>query len=581
MRDASDWTYLGRRYGVAALLAVTFVIFAGALNYAPLENLDDWAYVTENPNLGFSAGQLKALVTEPVLDLYTPLPMLSYLIDYACGGVSPFAYHLQNLLWHLCAVWLAWLLLRELGLRRESALLAALIFAVHPQRVESVVWISERKDVMCTVFMLLSLILHLQARRRGARLSLASGAAMVLALLCKPIAVAIPGILFLLEIRRLRRFDWKAALRSVILPCVLAVLYLIASTALLGRVSRQAAEGGGVDLLLVGRNILAYFVKTFVPWGVVPIHPDFVASDLAVMAVFLGLALAGTAVALGRKYRRDLVDFDILPLLGAGFLPLLPVLGFVPFSNADFADRYSYLPSVFFLAALFFCFDRFRLGRFRWYRPAVLIAAGLLAVHTLSILPTWRDDRAMLERCCSVPGPNFRAAVAWAGRLLEEEHPEAAAEVLRTAGKESRRAQVLLNREAMKQYAAFLDAVARFQAGDPQAEAALRSVAETADRALLRQLYYRSGIMLWTALAQCQLAGGRAAEAAASFRELAADYENDRFLPHFYRGVAAMLERDPKTAQTEFAEALVARPDDQQTILNYQAAAERVAAAGK
>ena len=580
MQTASDWTYLSRRYGLAALLALTFVIFAGALNYAPLENLDDWAYVTENPNLGFSAAQLKALVTEPVLDLYTPLPMLTYLADYACGGVSPFAYHLQNLLWHLCAVWLAWLLLRELGLRRESALLAALIFAVHPQRVESVVWISERKDVMCTVFVLMSLVLHLQARRHGARFSIASAVTMVLALLCKPIAVAIPGILFLLEIRHLRRFDWKAALRSVILPVALAVLYLIASTALLGRVSRQAAEGG-VDLLLVGRNLLAYFVKTFVPWGVMPIHPDFVATDLAVMAIFLGLALAGTAAALGRKYRRDLVDFDILPLLGAGFLPLLPVLGFVPFSNADFADRYSYLPSVFFLGALFLCFDRLRLRRFRWYRPAVLIAAGLLAVHTLSILPVWRDDRALLERCCSVPEANFRAAVAWAGRLLEEERPAEAAEALRTAGKASRRAQAQLNTEAMKLYAAFLEAVTRFQAGDPQAEAALRAVAESPDRPLLRQLYYRSGIMLWTALAQCQLAGGRPAEAAASFRALAADYADDRFLPHFYRGVAAMLERDPKTAQAEFLEALVVRPDDQQTMLNYQAAAERAAAAEK
>ena len=580
MQTPSDWTYLARRYGLAAVLALTFVIFAGALNYAPLENLDDWAYVTENPNLGFSAAQLKALVTEPVLDLYTPLPMLTYLADYACGGVSPFAYHLQNLLWHLCAVWLAWLLLRELGLRRESALLAALIFAVHPQRVESVVWIAERKDVMCTVFVLMSLVLHLQARRHGARFSFASAVTMVLALLCKPIAVAIPGILFLLEIRRLRRFDWKAALRSVILPVALAVLYLIASTALLGRVSRQAAEGG-VDLLLVGRNLLAYFVKTFVPWGVMPIHPDFVATDLAVMAIFLGLALAGTAAALGRKYRRDLVDFDILPLLGAGFLPLLPVLGFVPFSNADFADRYSYLPSVFFLGALFLCFDRLRLRRFRWYRPAVLIAAGLLAVHTLSILPVWRDDRALLERCCSVPEANFRAAVAWAGRLLEEERPAEAAEALRTAGKASRRAQAQLNTEAMKLYAAFLEAVTRFQAGDPQAEAALRAVTESPDRPLLRQLYYRSGIMLWTALAQCQLAGGRPAEAAASFRALAADYADDRFLPHFYRGVAAMLERDPKTAQAEFLEALVVRPDDQQTMLNYQAAAERAAAAEK
>ena len=564
----------------AGVALATALVFAPNL-YAPLMlNWDDGTFLWYNLRLRLTWANVWGYFRWPFQNLYTPLAMVSLMLDHALFGFAPWGYRVHNLLLHIGCLWLLAGIARRLGGSRWAAWGAALLWAVHVQRVESVVWIAERKDVMCTVFVLMSLVLHLQARRHGARISLASAVTMVLALLCKPIAVAIPGILFLLEIRRLRRFDWKAALRSVILPVALAVLYLIASTALLGRVSRQAAEGG-VDLLLVGRNLLAYFVKTFVPWGVMPIHPDFVATDLAVMAIFLGLALAGTAAALGRKYRRDLVDFDILPLLGAGFLPLLPVLGFVPFSNADFADRYSYLPSVFFLGALFLCFDRLRLRRFRWYRPAVLIAAGLLAVHTLSILPVWRDDRALLERCCSVPEANFRAAVAWAGRLLEEERPAEAAEALRTAGKASRRAQAQLNTEAMKLYAAFLEAVTRFQAGDPQAEAALRAVAESPDRPLLRQLYYRSGIMLWTALAQCQLAGGRPAEAAASFRALAADYADDRFLPHFYRGVAAMLERDPKTAQAEFLEALVVRPDDQQTMLNYQAAAERAAAAEK
>lgn len=574
----ADWTWLLRRYGVAALLAVTFVIFAGGLNYAPLENLDDWAYVTENPNLGFTAGQLKALITEPVLDLYTPLPMLSYLVDYALGGLDPFCYHLQNLLWHLFAVWLAWLLLRELGLRRESALLAALIFAVHPQRVESVVWIAERKDVMCTSFVLLSLVLQLQSWRRGERFSAASVVAMIPALLCKPIAVAIPGILFLLDIRRMQRFDWRQSLRRVVPHLVLAVLYLVLSVALLGRVSRQVAEHG-MDLFLVGRNVLAYFIKTFVPWGVIPIHPDFVATNAAVLAVVVGLALAGTGIVMARKRWPEWVDFEILPLLGAGYLPLLPVLGFVAFSNADFADRYSYLPSVFFLAALFLCLDHWRVRRFRWYRPAVLIGAGLLAVHTLSTLPAWRDDRAMLMRSCSVPDPNFRAAVAWSGKLLEENQPDIAAAVLIRAGQNSRRAQQ--NRDALIQYAAFLQAVALSQAGDPQAAAMLKEVAANSDRQLLRQLYYRSGIMLWTALAQQQLKAGQPEAAAASFQELAGDYRDDRFLSHFYRGVAAMLRRDPVTAQAEFAEALVVRPDDEQTFLNYRAAAEKAAALGK
>ena len=137
--------------------------------------------------------------------------------------------------------------------------------------------------------------------------------------------MVIPGILFLLDIRRMRRFDWQQALRRVAPHLVLAVLYLVLSAALLGRVSRQVAEHG-MDLFLVGRNVLAYFIKTFVPWGVMPIHPDFVATNATVLAVVVGLALAGTGIIMARKRWTAWVDFEILPLLGAGYLPLLPVL---------------------------------------------------------------------------------------------------------------------------------------------------------------------------------------------------------------------------------------------------------------
>ena len=134
------------------LAAAVVLAFSGSLGYGFLNCLDDWAYVTANPDMALGWKHFVGMLSKPVLGLWAPLPQASYLLDYLIGGFHPEVYRSINIMWHIGTVWLVLRLYRELGIRRQAAFLAALVFAVHPQRVESVVWISERKDVMCAFF---------------------------------------------------------------------------------------------------------------------------------------------------------------------------------------------------------------------------------------------------------------------------------------------------------------------------------------------------------------------------------------------------------------------------------------------
>lgn len=136
------------------VMILTALLFIKSISFEPLRFMDDYNYVFNNPNIGLSLEQIKTLITEPVLGLWTPLPMLSFLFDYALAGLDPRIYHLQNLIWHLAAIAAVWGLLRELSFSSWSSFFITLIFAIHPQRVESVVWIAERKDVMTAFFFL-------------------------------------------------------------------------------------------------------------------------------------------------------------------------------------------------------------------------------------------------------------------------------------------------------------------------------------------------------------------------------------------------------------------------------------------
>ncbi len=142
----------------ALIAMVTTVVFLPSLKNG-FVNWDDYEYVVENPWIqSWSSEHLGAILTQGRGGNYHPLVFLSHLIEYSLWGKDPAGYHAVNLALHVVATASVFWLGILLSLSQGAALLAALWFGVHPLHVESVAWVAERKDVLCTAFYLLALL---------------------------------------------------------------------------------------------------------------------------------------------------------------------------------------------------------------------------------------------------------------------------------------------------------------------------------------------------------------------------------------------------------------------------------------
>ncbi|MBM4049642.1 MAG: glycosyltransferase family 39 protein, partial [Planctomycetes bacterium] len=183
--SAATWL---RAVGLVA--ALTFCAYRGSLDN-DFAGWDDATYVTDNPAVtGFS---LPLAFTTIRVGTYAPLQILSYMLDHALWGFEPYGFHLTNLLLHALNAVLVCVVVREIvGRAILVPLLAGLLFALHPVHVESVAWISERKDVLSTFFMLLSFRWFIRYERDGGAAYWLSLGSFALALLSKPIAIVLP-----------------------------------------------------------------------------------------------------------------------------------------------------------------------------------------------------------------------------------------------------------------------------------------------------------------------------------------------------------------------------------------------------
>ena len=194
-----------------ALVIITVVVFAQTLSFDFI-NLDDNHYVTANKNVhkGLSTESVKWAFTTDHGGLYIPMTWLSLMLDYELFGLNPGGFHLTNLLLHIANTLLLFTVLRKMtGTLWRSACVAAL-FAIHPLHVESVVWVTERKDVLSSFFMMLMLLAYVDYVRRPHVFNyILTLVLFFLGLLAKPMLVTLPFALLLLDYWPLARLDIK------------------------------------------------------------------------------------------------------------------------------------------------------------------------------------------------------------------------------------------------------------------------------------------------------------------------------------------------------------------------------------
>jgi tetratricopeptide (TPR) repeat protein len=401
------------------LLGVALVVIATLVVYWPVRgfgfvNYDDPAFVTANPRMqeGLSLRNLGWAFTVTVAANWHPLTTLTHLLDCTLFGVDPGGHHLTSLVIHLADVVVLYVLLRRLTLSAGASLLVTALFALHPLNVESVAWVSERKNVLSQLFLLLTLGAYAAyARTRSRRAYAAALLLFVAGLLSKAMLVSVPVLLLLLDLWPLRRASLESAgtaLRDLVrlLPEKLPFVALsLASCAITVLTQRDTAMVGtyplAARLMNAAVSYVAYVVDLFVPIHLSPFYPHL-GMDTGVWRSLGAAALlvAATAVAWLQRTRR--------PYLLVGWLwyvvTLLPVIGLVQVGAQGRADRYAYLPLLGLFVILALLAEEL-VGRLRIPR-AVPLAAGAAVVLGLSTLArgqalAWHDDQALFQHAVS------------------------------------------------------------------------------------------------------------------------------------------------------------------------------------
>jgi protein O-mannosyl-transferase len=421
------------KFGVRILICIllvglVFIVFGQTIGYGFI-NYDDGEYVYENPMVagGLSLESIEWAFTHVVSGHWHPVTILLLMTECQFFGMWAGGFHLVNLILHAASVILLFLILGEItGAPWRSAFVAA-VFAIHPLRAESVVWISECKDVLSGLFFMLTLRAYVRYVRSGGRywpmlLWLALG------LMSKPMLVTLPCVLLLLDYWPLRRLQSPAQFPKLFLEK--APLFIL--SALSGVAAVVALKATPVPTKPYPANIpiayVAYLSKLFYPVHLALIYP-FPKAGTPVWELFNAILIL-VLVTLGAwllRRKRPYVITGWLWYLGV----LVPVIGVLQGADHAYADRYTYLPQIgIYLAVTWMVADLLR-NRFV---PLAVIAAPILCVLSLIAMRQttyWRDSVTLWRHAIECTRDNFLAHNNLGNALLQQGHAQEAVEEYR------------------------------------------------------------------------------------------------------------------------------------------------------
>jgi len=427
-----------RHWIIALLLAAASLALYWPVRQFDLIYFDDPLLLTDCPPVqaGLTWAGVKWALTSVVIANWQPLTNLSFLLVGQFFGIAPGAHHLANALLHAANAALVFLLLRQLTGATWRSAMAAAIFAWHPLRVESVAWIAERKDVLCAFFFLLSLwfyTLFVQARHLREPPSGSAGAtarrprmfygaallAFLLALLSKPMAVTLPGVLVLLDLWPLGRLQnavgrvgqVKTMLVEKVPFFVLMILFCVVTYWIqhdYAAMTPWDKLGAAPRVANAISGYLAYPVQLFYPLHLAAIYPYPKTIDVLPTVLKAGLLLAITSGCLAQLSRRPWLAVGWFWYLGTA----LPVIGLVQVGEQAMADRYTYLPLIGPVAALVWTAADWLSGR-RGGKAMLTVAAIVilcaLAALTERQLQFWRNTVALFTHNIAVTPGNSSA----------------------------------------------------------------------------------------------------------------------------------------------------------------------------
>lgn len=415
--------------------AATFLVLVTVLAYLPALRdgfiWDDDAYVTGNPTLRSLDGLRQIWFTIGAVPQYYPLVHTTFWLEYHLWGLNPLGYHLVNILLHAGVAVLLWSVLKRLKL--AGALLAAAIFALHPVQVESVAWITERKNVLSAIFYLAAALSYLRfvelkdagVRNGGIRLIYAGALLLfVAALWSKTITCSLPAALLLVrwwQRGQLRRGDIAPLLPFFAVGAGLGLLTVWVEKHMVGAVGAPWALNFSDRCLIAGRALWFYASKIVCPVNLTFIYPHWnVNTAVWWQWLYPAMALLVAAVLWILRNR-----FGRGPLAAVLFfaLTLSPAIGFVdvyPFRYSFVADHFQYLACIGLMVLTATGLSRLPLAA----NIVLLMVLGVLTWRQTHIYrdaeTLWRDTLTK-NPSCAIAHNNLGTLLSARGRSAEAE----------------------------------------------------------------------------------------------------------------------------------------------------------------
>jgi tetratricopeptide (TPR) repeat protein len=356
-------------------------------------NRDDPAYVTNNLAIrGCTDAHLAKIVSSTYVSHYLPVTMLSYMAEYSLFGLNPGAYHRTNLLLHIINSLLVFIILFKLVRNHPAALVAALLFAVHPLRVEAVAWVAERKELLSACFYLISLLIYLSYRKHGQQLFyfLCMGS-FIVSLLSKTMSMSLPAVLLLLDYLNDGKITRKAVVEKLPFVALSVVFAAVAYVAAQGAMTSYAGYSIVQRVLMPCYALMFYCVKTIIPLNLCASYympPVFDANmNFALWASAGGVTAITAAIIYCRRFSGKIIVGSLFFLV-----TLLPVLQIINSGGLVLvADRYTYVPVIglcYLVAVGLAYLNSIRLNKKRMV-SAIVYTTIIAVVGVLSVL-TWQ-----------------------------------------------------------------------------------------------------------------------------------------------------------------------------------------------
>jgi protein O-mannosyl-transferase len=418
------------------LVICTFLSYGQVLDHGFL-NFDDNRYVTENSHItkGFTLEGVTWAFTESYASNWHPVTWLSHTLDFELFGLNPSGHHLTNLIFHVANTLLLFgVFLKMTGAYWRSGFVA-ILFALHPLNVESVVWIAERKSVLSTFFGFLTLWVYIDyVKKKSIRKYLLVVLFLALGLMSKPMLVTLPFVLLLLDFWPLKRLGdtvfEKQAFSRLILEKI-PLFMLVAGTCVITYIVQKS--GGAIRstefsslYFRIGNALVSYLEylgKMVWPQELSIFYPHPGNTLSPEKALVSALVLVGITFWVVRGIRH-------MPYLAMGWFwylgTLVPVIGIVQVGEQAMADRYMYIPMIgIFIAIAWGMPELMKSGKQKFLPIMAGVAIPLFMVLTWNQASHWRNGITLFQHAISVTdnkSPSFVIAYNNLGHALAGEH---------------------------------------------------------------------------------------------------------------------------------------------------------------